>query len=593
LAADAQGNIYVVDVLNRDESRVLKFDLRGRLRTAFWETARQTDAFQRPVGVAVGTFRGQAHVFVLDASLKAVVVLTVDGGYVTRFGQGQLIQPLAIATIDGTVYVGDNGIRQVLVFKPTTSRPQEICYAGASFGYTGPVAALAGGARGELWLHPGGSGTPLLLDAAGAYARSGVLWGGPFGTGLRSVQWHRLKATLAGLGEGAHAQFFVYGSDDPTRLPDPPDSGSNAPFHGADWRPLPLDVADGLIPPPQSANRVQAPNTSALPPDRALLARELNALAKETYLWVGAHLTGEGLSSPVLGQLWLNYDHATYRQYLPAIFSRDREQAELLDRLLSLLESFFDEAEGHIHGLDRLFDPRAAPAGWLAWLAGWVGLELDESWPEDFQRDAIQQALENYTRRGTAQGLREALRASVGIDARIEEPLLGSDWWALVPPGAGDTAGPSVSLLGFTTRLAPAQAEGAVLGGSATLDRSSLIDAEDYGAPLFEALAHQFIVQVYRGQVRGDGDLERIQAVVEREKPTHTVHHLCVIEPRMRVGFQARLGIDTLVAGPLPPAPLAGTSTGEGLVLGGDTPGRIGSDSRVGRTTRLATGGLK
>jgi hypothetical protein len=45
-----------------------------------------------------------------------------------------------------------------------------------------------------------------------------------------------------------------------------------------------------------------------------------------------------------------------------------------------------------------------------------------------------------------------------------------------------------------------------------------------------------------------------VRAVIEREKPAHTTYHLCVIEPRMRVGAQARLGIDTIVSQGPPPA---------------------------------------
>jgi hypothetical protein len=38
--------------------------------------------------------------------------------------------------------------------------------------------------------------------------------------------------------------------------------------------------------------------------------------------------------------------------------------------------------------------------------------------------------------------------------------------------------------------------------------------------------------------------------VIEAEKPAHTTYHLCLLEAAMRVGAQARLGIDAIVAGP-------------------------------------------
>ena len=54
-----------------------------------------------------------------------------------------------------------------------------------------------------------------------------------------------------------------------------------------------------------------------------------------------------------------------------------------------------------------------------------------------------------------------------------------------------------------------------------------------------------WMVRISPGYVLGPyGD----EILVEREKPAHCDYHLCVIEPRMRVGFQARVGIDTIVA---------------------------------------------
>ena len=86
-------------------------------------------------------------------------------------------------------------------------------------------------------------------------------------------------------------------------------------------------------------------------------------------------------------------------------------------------------------------------------------------------------------------------------------------------------------------------------------------------------------------------DVYSLEAVLEHEKPAHTDYHLCLIEPRFRVGFQAQVGIDTIVASPAPELTL-----GEEQALGfatilndaEDEPsGRIGRRSRVGRGTRL------
>jgi hypothetical protein len=140
-------------------------------------------------------------------------------------------------------------------------------------------------------------------------------------------------------------------------------------------------------------------------------------------------------------------------------------------------------------------------------------------------------------------------------------------------------------MLGFTTVLAEANPQGAVVGSTATLDQSHLIAQEEFGAPLFDSVAYQFSVLVYAGDVRCAATLEAVRAVIEREKPAHTMSHLCVIEAgSLQVGFQSRLGIDTVLGGEIGPT-AAGVNAGP-LVLAGQPPGRLG-EARVGSTTWL------
>lgn len=77
--------------------------------------------------------------------------------------------------------------------------------------------------------------------------------------------------------------------------------------------------------------------------------------------------------------------------------------------------------------------------------------------------------------------------------------------------------------------------------------------------------------------------------MIDSERPAHTSYHLCVVEPRMRVGYQARLGVDAIVADRHEPDPGDAAREG-GLPLGGDPPGRLGETALVGGThlTNLA-----
>ena len=136
--------------------------------------------------------------------------------------------------------------------------------------------------------------------------------------------------------------------------------------------------------------------------------------------------------------------------------------------------------------------------------------------------------------------------------------------------------------------LAPAQPQGAVVGTSADLDQSHLITDADFGSPLFTDVAYRFMVNVYRGQVMCADTLARIRSLLDAEKPAHTLYQLCIIEPRFRVGFQARVGIDTVVAGPSRSLALGSDQMlGEESVLAGAPVSRLGAENRLGVTTRL------
>jgi phage tail-like protein len=81
--------------------------------------------------------------------------------------------------------------------------------------------------------------------------------------------------------------------------------------------------------------------------------------------------------------------------------------------------------------LPAYFDPALAPEDFLGWLAGWVGLELDESWPVSRQRAAIAHAAQMYRMRGTVAGLRDNLEVLTGGRVRIADN--GGVAWSLTP----------------------------------------------------------------------------------------------------------------------------------------------------------------
>jgi phage tail-like protein len=400
------------------------------------------------------------------------------------------------------------------------------------------------------------------------------------------VRWHRLQAIAKALPANAHLDLYAFVSNDLTKHPTV-DPNSADPFSDPKWQSIDyttnLDVTDLFIGPATASSQDET----------------LGGRAK--YLWIGALFTSDGSASPWVSQLRVEFDYPSYAQNLPAVYRNTAGCGEFLSRLLSLFDSFFSRVEWEIESLPALFDPAAAPRQFLRWLAGCMGLNLDDNWDDETQRRIIARIFELSGKRGTAEGLRECLRLLAGVDATVEEPLLHAAWWALPSSGdccrscaessgSGDATwqGAENSLLGWTTMLAPAQPQGVVVGTSAVLDQSHLISDEDFGAPLFSDVAYQFSVEVYRSQVMCPETLANVRAIIEQEKPAHTAYHLCIIDPRFRVGFQSRLGIDTVVAGQQRSLSL-GTEQCLGLdsVLAGSPPSLLGTETRLGATTRL------
>lgn len=83
--------------------------------------------------------------------------------------------------------------------------------------------------------------------------------------------------------------------------------------------------------------------------------------------------------------------------------------------------------------LDAYLDPRLAPADFVEWLAGWVGLAVDENWPLDRQRALVARTVELYSWRGTARGLVELVRLYVGVEPEVTDS--GGAAWSAVPGG--------------------------------------------------------------------------------------------------------------------------------------------------------------
>jgi phage tail-like protein len=510
LAVDASGHLYVVDHGNR---RVQRFRPDGEVDTAFAAALAADGGPREPTHVTVGRVDGDERVVVLDANPPRLLVYEVDGRLDTaatvRWAGVTVARPGGVAFVDGRLYVGDADAGAVLVHDAEGRLVGRADHAG-------PVAGLAVDVGVGLVVHPGAGPGLVRLALDAGRAADGWLVVGPLTAG-GGPRWHRVTLVADPPAGGAHVQLLTCttpedGSPPPLATVTP--SGStDTPTPAGEWRPVARDVPDALV--------LNAPGPA---------------------LWVAAVLRGDGRVTPALRGLRVEHDHETWLEHLPALYRRDADTARFLGRALSLFETLLEGEREALAGLPRLFDPATAPdAGpaptWLDWLAGWVAVTLDEGWPESRRRRIVAEAIELHAIRGTAEGLRRAIAAATGARARVEEPGQLAAPWSLG----------HVSTLGFTTVLAGSEAQGAVLGTTAAAGGSHLIAGHEHGAPLFDDVAHRVCVQVHAAELCEPGARDRVERLVRAEVPAHVVAHVCALEPRLTVGFQARVGVDAIL----------------------------------------------
>jgi phage tail-like protein len=209
---------------------------------------------------------------------------------------------------------------------------------------------------------------------------------------------------------------------------------------------------------------------------------------------------------------WINY--------LPAIYQdADEENADFLQRFLLISAHLTASVEENLEFVHELFDPRLTEARWLPWLASWLAMPLLEGWDEEKRREIILRVPELYRKRGTAEGLKLALRLFADVKAEIHE----GEW-----PYPGMVIGRS-STIGKDTTLSP---------------------------PVFISQCFTVELPDKKSEIERE-KLRTVQALVETEKPAHA-HYALVFEEReptfppvpfLHLGKTGRIGVDARVGG--------------------------------------------
>ena len=206
--------------------------------------------------------------------------------------------------------------------------------------------------------------------------------------------------------------------------------------------------------------------------------------------------------------------------YLPGIYQdADEENADFLQRFLLITAHLTSGIEENLEFVHELFDPRITNEKWLPWLASWLAMPLLEGWDEDKRREIMQRTPELYRLRGTAAGLKLALRLFADVKAEIHE----GEW----------------------------PYPGLVVGKSSTIGQDTVLSPPVFISQCFTVELPDKKTEISRERLR------TVQALVETEKPAHA-HYALVFEktepkydevPFLHLGKAARIGVDTRIGG--------------------------------------------
>lgn len=506
--------------------------------------------FQQPWDL-VADHAGTLHI--ADRGNKRVQRISASGVPLEPLGVGLLIDPASLAiAADGTLAVVEPGPRRLWVFSPArvlpvslTDVPEPTSVAFGSDGtlYVGDddgrihvyrdrgagrwrrdgsgVTGLDGTVAKILWWN-GSPGRLLLIvrdaadgrsrlwsvDPASGRALQGSFVAGPLDSDIEKCQWHRLQVQGT-VPRGTSISFESFSSEEAKPVPPPTDPGFDA------WTP------SALVGETDPECLVQS--------------------GKGRYLWLRFTLRSNGQQAPAIERLRITFPRSSYLEYLPAVFQEDDESRAFLERFLSIFQSGFDDFDAAIDRVPELFDPYLVPSPHLRWLASWLALTVRPDWPEHEEaalRREISRAVANYRRRGTPDGLRQAIRTYADVDAQILEQFKVRRWPRLSQGASLDGTSPLWSRDVYQRLQVTSYSQVGAFRLTSRPDPP--LESHEWGA-------HRFSVFFHASPYRVADTRKRVAEVVEREKPAHTEASLCPVYPRFRVGVQSSVGVDTLV----------------------------------------------
>jgi phage tail-like protein len=103
---------------------------------------------------------------------------------------------------------------------------------------------------------------------------------------------------------------------------------------------------------------------------------------------------------------------------LPAVY---QEEDPFIGRFTAGLDDVLAPVIATLDNLEAYVDPMLAPEDFLGWLAGWVGVTVNENAPVALHRATVARAAELHRLRGTIAGLKSTLELLTGGDVEVSD----------------------------------------------------------------------------------------------------------------------------------------------------------------------------
>jgi phage tail-like protein len=558
IALTGDDHAYISDTTN---GLIHLFDRRGRWRASFDGTAGGGTALDHPTHIALDR---DCNLYVIQADKDYLVVLDAEGNFIEQIdapeGVGARFCPLAVGVDEaGNIYLSERLTRRVHLFCPAADGGKPI-YAGTCRDFKGLGLSLAFDSAGSPLIADGATGHVAQLDPGAIFNSSGTYISDALDSLIHNCTWHRV-VLQTDLAPGTRVHVATFTSSGPR------EADEIAALPAARWTSAAILSQVGSAP-------------------WDCLIRS----APGRYLWLRLMLEGDGTATPAIHQAQVYFPRETWLNYLPAVYREDAVSADFLDRFLALFEALWDTIGQRVEDIAGYFDPDSTPAAgagpgatdFLSWLASWLGLALDRQWPEERRRRLVKYAHQLYRQRGTPEGLRLHIELYTGLKPYVLEHFKLRRWLSLNYARLGDQS---------------------VLWGDAIMRRLQLDEFSrigdfqliDSGDPLHDPFyqhAHQFSVFVPLPGGADDRQRQTLRRIVEMAKPAHTQGHVQIVRPRLRVGVQSFIGIDTVIGCYPDEVVLDEGQLGKDTVLGPSEEESQPPTLRVGRQFRIGSGTL-